>query len=30
LQFLSDCAFHAFNFFASFAGIGISRSLYPQ
>src|SRR5215469_17023454 len=28
LQFLSDFAFRAFNFFTSFAGIGISRSLY--
>src|SRR5215467_10687558 len=27
-QFLSAFAFQAFNFFASFAGIGISRSLY--
>src|ERR1700758_4113149 len=27
-QVLSDFAFHAFNFFTSFEGIGISRSLY--
>src|ERR1035437_8305853 len=29
LQSLADFAFHAFRLFASFAGIGISRSLYP-